>query len=396
MAVPNVNMMLGYVDCLRNKNPQDDYVKENFDKRRFYSSGKDYDYVKYMNTGSKEKLDYVSYSGNNEKSCGIFNEKGLLNSDETRELRNKLRETDSVIWHGVVSFPEDFGDEYCNSYEKAFALMKSELPKFFKNAELIPDNIEWFAALHENTDNKHIHFSFFEKSPLRYRQGSRFLAYSDGLLPQKAINKAKISMELKLLNISSDIVANRKTLTQEMQRQIDLGAYMNKIKKLIFILPTQGRLAYDSENMNELRPQIDTIVNLMIKTNPEIHKKYLTFESILNKRDNELKRAYTNIKIDYSDKLLRDKYIQDLHRRLGNIVIHTAKDIKLAQAKLNIETTNRLKQKRYERLKRKILLNKCMNLNSAVDREIINCFQEYLNRLEEANYHRLQEEGYFD
>ena len=75
--VPNVNFFIGYVDNLRGKAPNDAYVQENLEARRFYSSGKDYDYVKYVSSGSKEKIDFVEYSGNNEKSTGIFNENGL-------------------------------------------------------------------------------------------------------------------------------------------------------------------------------------------------------------------------------------------------------------------------------------------------------------------------------
>ena len=41
-----------------------------------------------------------------------------------------------------------------------------EFPKFFKKAALNPENITWFAGLHENTDNKHIHFSFRQNPPL--------------------------------------------------------------------------------------------------------------------------------------------------------------------------------------------------------------------------------------
>lgn len=45
--------------------------------------------------------------------------------------------------------------------------MQSELPKFFKSAGLNPDNIEWFAGLHENTDNRHIHLISFVNKKLR-------------------------------------------------------------------------------------------------------------------------------------------------------------------------------------------------------------------------------------
>ena len=390
MSVPNVNLFLGYVDNL------DKSVSKDLEARRFYSSNKEYDYVKYVNTGSKEKLDYVAYSGNNEKSKGIFNENGLLNAEQIKELRTNLRTTKSTIWHGVISFTEYFGNVNCDTYEKAYELMKSQLPKFFKNANLDPENIVWFAGLHENTDNKHIHFSFFEKEPLRYKQSSRFKQFSDGYIDIDAINQFKIDIEKYFISRNFNIFENRKEITNLLKKSFNDGAYMNKINKLIIVLPVKGRLSYDSENMAEHRPMIDNIVKSIIVSNPELKRKVSDFEHILSKRDTELLKAYAKIKVDCSDKLLYEKCMKDLYRRLGNIVILAAKDIKTKQNKFNYETRNRLILKHIEKKKRKKLINKCMQLNDLVNKEIVNAFAEYRERLEEANYKRLREEGYLE
>ncbi len=390
MSVPNVNLFLGYVDNL------DKSVSKDLEARRFYSSNKEYDYVKYVNTGSKEKLDYVAYSGNNEKSKDIFNENGLLNAEQIKELRTNLRTTKSTIWHGVISFTEYFGNVNCDTYEKAYELMKSQLPKFFKNANLDPENIVWFAGLHENTDNKHIHFSFFEKEPLRYKQSSRFKQFSDGYIDIDAINQFKIDIEKYFISRNFNIFENRKEITNLLKKSFNDGAYMNKINKLIIVLPVKGRLSYDSENMAEHRPMIDNIVKSIIVSNPELKRKVSDFEHILSKRDTELLKAYAKIKVDCSDKLLYEKCMKDLYRRLGNIVILAAKDIKTKQNKFNYETRNRLILKHIEKKKRKILINKCMQLNDLVNKEIVNAFAEYRERLEEANYKRLREEGYLE
>ena len=390
MSVPNVNLFLGYVDNL------DKSVSKDLEARRFYSSNKEYDYVKYVNTGSKEKLDYVAYSGNNEKSKGIFNENGLLNAEQIKELRTNIRTTKSTIWHGVISFTEYFGNVNCDTYEKAYELMKSQLPKFFKNANLDPENIVWFAGLHENTDNKHIHFSFFEKEPLRYKQSSRFKQFSDGYIDIDAINQFKIDIEKYFISRNFNIFENRKEITNLLKKSFNDGAYMNKINKLIIVLPVKGRLSYDSENMAEHRPMIDNIVKSIIVSNPELKRKVSDFEHILSKRDTELLKAYAKIKVDCSDKLLYEKCMKDLYRRLGKIVILDARDIKTKQNKFNYETRNMLIIKHIEKKKRKILINKCMQLNDLVNKEIVNAFAEYRERLEEANYKRLREEGYLE
>lgn len=395
MSVPNVNLFLGFVDSLDSHRDMD-YIKNNLEARRFYSSGKDYDYVKYVSSGSKEKIDFVAYSGNNEKSHGIFNQNGHMNEQDIKELRANLRNTKSTIWHGVISFTEFFGNMNCDTYEKAYEMMKTQLPKFFIDAKLAPDNIVWFAGLHENTDNKHIHFSFFEKEPIRYRQSSRLKQFSLGFIRKEAINNFKIEIEKHFLNRRFDIVAHRQEIVKKTENYINFGAYMNKINKLIFILPEKGRISYDSENMAQHRQIVDSIVHTIINSNKELKDKTDKFLTILSRRDNELLKAYSKIKVDCSDRLLCDKCVKDLYRRLGNVVIRAAIDIRSKQNKLNYETNNRLIKKYIEKRKRKILLNKCMQLNDLVNREIISAFAEYRDKLEESNYKRLQEEGFIE
>lgn len=394
--VPNVNFFIGYAAPTTRKDINDKNTAKYRDERQFYSSSQNRDYIEYVNNGSKEKLDYIAYSGNNEKSHGIFNESGLMDRQQIKELRNKLKSTKSVIWHGVISFTEEFGNNFCNTTEKAIEMMKGEFPKFLKKAGLNPDNILWYAGLHENTDNKHIHFSFFEKSPQRYKRNKKCPAFSDGQIPLKAIRSAKISIELKLLNIYEEMYIGRKTLTQELKKQLELGAFMKEIKSLMFVLPTTGRMSYDSENLKEYKPQINSIINAIIKSDKAMMNKFKTFEELLSKRDSEMIREYSQIKVDCSDKLLRDKCLDDLYRRLGNIVIRSVKEIRYAQGRADYETKNRLILKHIEKRKKRILLKKCIQLNELVNREMISAFQDYLERLEEANYKRLKEEGYLD
>ena len=395
-SVPNVNFLLNYVETMRGRSIDDEYVKEHREERRFYSSNKDDDYLKYVNKGSNEKLDYVEYSGNKEKSHGVFNEKGLMTSEMIKEMRTMLRNTDSPIWHGVISFTQEFGDTYCNTFEKAFELMKNELPKFFEKAGLIPENIVWYAGLHENTDNKHIHLSFFEKEPLRNKQGHKEVCFSDGIIPIKAINWFKIKAEIRLLQITKEIQLARKTLTDEMKKDMKLGDYMKHINSLYFSLPHEHRMSYDSENIKPYKEQIDMVVNAIIMSNEDLQRKFNDFQSFIVKRDYEIKEAYKRINVDSKDKLLFDKCMDDIYRRLGNIVLRTIRDIRWEQRKVEYETTKRLALKRIEKNKRKIMLNRCLKLNELVNREIINAFQEYREKLQDANFKRLKEEGLLD
>ena len=64
--VPNVNFFLNYVLSMNDPHIDSDYQEKYEDERAFYSCNQDDDYVKYVEKGSKEKIDYISYSGNND------------------------------------------------------------------------------------------------------------------------------------------------------------------------------------------------------------------------------------------------------------------------------------------------------------------------------------------
>ena len=181
-----------------------------------------------------------------------------------------------------------------------------------------------------------------------------------------------------------------------MFEKVKTGDYMEKIKSLIVILPNEGRMQYDSENMKCYKQQIDLVINSIITANKELKKKFDNFDNILARRDAELINAYNKIKVDYHDKLIRDKTMNDIYRRLGNIVLRAVKDIRSEQAKLEYDTKRHLVKKRLDKLKRKALINKCLQLNELVNREIISSFQEYLDKIEEANFKRMKEEGLLD
>lgn len=395
---PNVNLMFGFADVV---NPTQ--IKGNakllkmYKERLFYSCNQDFDSVKYVDSGSKEKINFVAYSGNDEKSLGVFNKDGLISAERKSELRASLRKTKSVVWHGVISFEQEFGNKYCSCFERAQTLMKNALPKFLKDANLNPDNIDWYAGLHENTDNKHIHFSFYEKTPQKTRQRSKKYFFSQGAVPLKALNNFKLSIELSLLNSKYEIYENRKSLLTEFKEQTaNKGVNMTTFIRLFNEVPKSHRISYDSENMEKYRKQIDLVTQSIINSNKSLNAKFKFFIETLMKRDEDIRLAYEKLKIDYSNKLLCEKYLNDIYRRLGNIVLQTIKDIRIKQAKLEIATNKRLVQKRIEKNKRKILIKKCLQLNEIVNNEIINSFKEYINKLEEANYKRLKEEGYLD
>lgn len=131
----------------------------------------------------------------------------------------------------LISFRTEFGESYCRDYEQAYSFCKSELPKFFRRAGLNPDNIVWYAGLHENTENKHIHISFFEKEPTYFANGGKLTFYT-GTIKKKVLLESKFIFEKKLTNETSQIVKARKDLCEKYGLHLSPFELNKKTKRL--------------------------------------------------------------------------------------------------------------------------------------------------------------------
>lgn len=288
--------------------------------RDFVSCHDSYSYLNYVHTGESENVssDYEQYIANKEKSFGAFNQDGLLNDEQKLDLRHQLQTTQSVIWDMIISFREDFGDEYCRDYDQAYKFLKKELPKFFNRAGLYSDNIVWYAGLHENTENKHIHISFFEKEPLYFDNGGK-LKYHSGTISKDLLIATKFTFEKALTKPTAQILKARKDMLYSYNALMSRTDMARKLKRLLLnlytILPKDGRHSYDSENMLRVKKDVDGVTEFILTKNTQTRDTYWEFENALKKFEEwKDERNYKE----------GSNYKKDLFRRLGNITINTA------------------------------------------------------------------------
>ena len=104
MITPNVVVLMGYVPHLSHYENKPKLLDKYKKARSFYGSNQAHDYVQYVHLGSKEKLDFVDYSGNSEKSSGIFNESGFLNKSQIKELKKSLKKNEKRYWERRKKF----------------------------------------------------------------------------------------------------------------------------------------------------------------------------------------------------------------------------------------------------------------------------------------------------
>lgn len=394
---PNVNFFIHSVPYLKGLGINHELVKKYLKERLFYSCNQKYNFVSYVNDGSKTNIDFVAYSGNNEKSDGLFNQNGLCDSRQISELRQNLRETKSPIWHGLITFEENFGKTNCNTYEKSYELMKTLFPRFLKSAKFDPNNIEWFAGFHTNTDNRHIHFAFYEKEPIKYRKNSEKLEFSHPQVSVFSMEQMKIRTEVFLTDLNSKLVKQRKELAQTFKDSIPTllkkGEILKSMKKLFLVLPSGGRVSYDSENMMFLKNDINYLVDLILKSNSKSEAVYKSFLTLLLDKDSSIRRMCAASKIDPDKVVLFNKYHNDLYRRLGNIVIKEILQINRELKNFEFKTNNRLAKKRINRNKLKFSIQQSLYLSEKVQKEATNYFIEHMKVLEEMRIKVLIEQG---
>lgn len=400
MATPNVNFFIHSVPPLeKDLGINHPLVKKYWKERQFYScQDSAYNIIGYVQHGSEKKLDFVEYSGNNEKSKGVFSVNGLCAKQELAELKDGFKNTKSHIWHGLITFEEMFGKKYCNSYEKAYELVKSQLPRFFTRAGFNKDNIVWFAGFHENTDNRHIHFAFYEKVPQRYLKNKKENSFSQGMVSLASIKNMKLNCERYLTESERtkvyDTRKDLKNIFSDAIKQTTIkGEFGKKMKEIILLIPTTGRVSYDSDNMMFLRNKIDYLVDLMIKQDKKVNATYQTFLTCLLDKDVSIRRMCESYKIDPEKVVLYEKYKKDMYRRLGNIVVKQIFDIRYQLKQYDYETKNRLVKKRIQRRKTEHLIQKSLYLADQVQFEAMNYFQEHMKVLEEMRIKVLIEQG---
>jgi hypothetical protein len=383
---PNIVMMLKYYPAASNN-------KQFADRRAYYSSSTADDYMGYVDKGVLEKgtpTDFVSYVGDGEKSSGLFGKDGMLSKERKAEMRKALRATGSVIWDAVISFKEGYGQKNIRDWRDAHGLLKAQLNRFFKQAGLHPDNVEWYAGLHTNTNNSHIHLSFFEREPKFLRQKDRTPHYHNGKLRQSGIDGFKIAAENYFSDATAKIKAARKEVLSAAQNALvystDKTVFNNAVtERLVDIikrLPEDGRLSYASAGMEHIRRIADDVTAFILKHDKNLNRKYLGFVKCLQDRDdttrNYCKRNHIK---NVEQHLVADKTVEDLYKRLGNYVINTARLLRDKYYKKQFVKQGSASR----RIARKGFL-KSLELTAWLigkyDTECAEAFEEYLERLE--------------
>ena len=146
--------------------------------------------------------DYLHYQNDRPGSTGSFDKNGDISKQKLKEYEKKLQKTQSVVWSSILSFTPEYSDAFVNNKQKAYQMISDTINKFFEKCGLEPNNMEWTAAYHTNTDNRHCHILFWEKEKTKIDSHGK-LCFSKWKLPKKALEEYKSDIRTIKIFISA-------------------------------------------------------------------------------------------------------------------------------------------------------------------------------------------------
>lgn len=272
-----------------------------------------------------------------EKELGIFdstknNEEFYIwskNGDVTKRdiLKDLPKDESGKMWTMVVSFPPDFALKNGLVTKQDYYLMtKAIMPKLLLDNDFDLTNTCWYASLHRDTDNPHLHITFFEKEQRRKKDtiGKKSMKYLKSNIASYLVDNTSFYKEQDYFLLGLEQKIRKSNFTKTENSLFFSEKFRKSLNKellnLYSKLPKKGRLQYNSKNLNYCRKDIDKIIEKILYHNTikyDFEKYYHSLESI----NREQKKMYGNSK---NNNYVENK-MKRLYSKIGNDILYNFK-----------------------------------------------------------------------
>lgn len=281
---------------------------------------------------------YNNYMENPEKSTGIFTaDKDKLTLEEniiTKEIFHTAQANGSLMWQPIISFDNDFLEENGLYDKKTLSLNEAKIRELTRGTvhnilkgENMEDSSFWTASIHYNTDNIHIHLAIVEPEPQREKiLTGNYAGQVKGTFKQSSITAGKrfavnYVLDNQLVNSKINEIIRDNIISKKKQHPL----YKDKefIKEYMRIhdkLPKDKRQwNYSMNGLNNIRPDLDSLISLYLK---KYHSQDMEeLKKLLEKQERVYRRSYGK-----SDNNFAQNKIDDLYKRLGNVILKEMKE----------------------------------------------------------------------
>lgn len=315
-------------------------------------------YIDYMNKEQGKQEQYKEYNDYLAKTESLFTmEKDNLSENEIKELKSlfeKAQENGSVLWKTVISFDNRWLEQN-GIYD-----MKSDILNETKMREAIRKGIDamlnneglqhafWSAGIHYDTDNIHVHVATVEPIPMRqkktYKQYEVSRNEKNKLVHKKPVLNGKGEQVVKEEYVgvfkASSIKLCKSAIANEIMQQRDVTLEINSIIrdqilknkanisfrmdpklqeqffKVYEMLPDcpKNMWKYGQNIMKPIRSEIDELSDLYLSVYHGEEMKRI--KELLKIQAARYMAAYGDTGKDYGIGKM-----EDLHKRLGNIIL---------------------------------------------------------------------------
>lgn len=276
------------------------------------------------------KGNILNYASERPGSTGAFNQDGDISKDKAAAIKKELHNTQSIVWTGILSFEELYGNKYCKNKKDAAELLGHTLKDLFKHTPLRYENISWFAAMHTNTDNAHVHICFWEKEPVFTKKGGQELQYSTrGKISELAINDFKFSVANHFEEQKLDFHTLRDNIRNTFKTSLkENKEYANELLGLQKAIRVGNTYQY-AKLPAELQMRIKKFAHNVIENSPQLkEKKSAYFNDLQRIQQRYLDLCKRNeMKPTAAIKEFVNTRVNEFYLKIGNDICKTIKEI---------------------------------------------------------------------
>ncbi len=262
-----------------------------------FASHKDYAARKTECLLSKEeyKAGYLAYQNQEFKvtSQGHFTRLQTYSSNEEFVASDEYGSFDvpdkSLVWSEVISFSQEFFTSHqIVDKETAAELVRDTIDNFFRNNGINPSSMKYAGQFHVDTAHHfHIHLQMHQVRPGCYdKDGKNPKWRTKGKFNQKALRTWKEDMtkwcmqrtarrEHFFNNVLQHRDAIKYSVLETLNNSQDIAHIATLARELKQMLPRQGRVQYNSGNLNALaKMKTDELVQTLIDAGSTSQKEW--------------------------------------------------------------------------------------------------------------------------
>ena len=300
----------------------------------------------YMQSSAGNDL-YVKYIAERPKSHGLFGNIDVADLTKVGNAMATMTRNGKNIYRGIVSLSEKDALNLGFDNKSAWMnYMKSVMPDIGNQFGISLQNLNWCAAVHMAKGHPHCHYMFWDASD---KISSSFIHPSLQNKCRQLLSKEMFAAEYhqeiinkttsrdNILSIGKDIMKESKSeIIHEYQAHLPGNMsdtlsqdFQKYFKELINSLPDSGRITYKLIPA-DLKEQVNHIT-LLLLSHPDLQKEVAKYYESTEKISEAA--SATGEQKQWS----KNKAKIDLEKRIGNIILTTAKSIRQEFSKIDYQ-----------------------------------------------------------